>query len=83
MPKVSEMGKQKPKGDPCIACEGSGISTSSQKCIPCRGSGLNLAKKTWICPKCKTVHEGFIEDKCRNKKCPTKIKKVTTNAKSW
>jgi hypothetical protein len=53
----------------CKACEGTGVSSSGHACLPCRGSGQDLANKVWTCPLCGKDHEGFVENKCRNKDC--------------
>lgn len=58
----------------CRACLGTGWSTAGHHCFPCRGTGRDLSTKKWRCPKCGILHEGFVKDECRNKKCPGKRK---------
>lgn len=63
----------RPLSDVCVACEGSGVSTSGSRCVPCGGSGRpggsKASPRVWICPACGIEHQGFSRDVCRNREC--------------
>lgn len=44
MPKVGAVTASK-KPTPCVACEGTGRSSSNRPCEPCAGSGIQGHKK--------------------------------------